>query len=229
MIKSSLLATNEKVVFEAHSHWKNLVLPALVLVLSITAVVVSLRVLVPDPQTQAWQRWSLSLFFAVVALVFSVWPFLNWIASVDILTTRRLISRKGVLKREGKDIPIDRVHSVSYERSLLDRMLGCGTLVVQTAGDNSDILLYDVAHIERRIIQIQEIILDADIPAGDDATEAAARARRTTATDETGSEDRETVSDRLEDDTAADVADDEDGRRRPDVPAPREPGRRPTD
>ena len=44
-------------------------------------------------------------------------------------------------------------------------MLGCGTLVVETAGNDSDVELFDVAHIERRILQIQEIILDEEIPA----------------------------------------------------------------
>ncbi len=98
-------------------------------------------------------------------LAFSLWPFLGWIASTDTLTTRRLISRRGVLSREGREIPIDRVQAVSYRRTLLDRMLGCGTLVVQTAGETSDVELYDVARLERRILQVQELLLDAEIPA----------------------------------------------------------------
>jgi hypothetical protein len=60
------------------------------------------------------------------------------------------------------------VHSVSYRRSLLDRMLGSGTLVVQTAGDDSDVELHDVARIHKRMLQMQELILDAQIPAEDD-------------------------------------------------------------
>src|SRR5665648_1277578 len=68
----------------------------------------------------------------LLILVFSIWPIIVWLASTDTLTTRRLISRRGVFSREGKDIPIDRVQSVSYRRTLLERMLGCGTLVVQT-------------------------------------------------------------------------------------------------
>ena len=160
-----MLARGEKVVFKAHSHWKNLVGPSLVLVLAGGAVVLGLLVLVPDPQTQAWQRWAIGAVAGVLVLVFAVWPFLGWLASTDTLTTRRLISRRGVLSREGREIPIDRVQSVSYRRSVLDRMLGCGTLVVQTAGETSDVELYDVAHIERRILQVQELLLHEEIPA----------------------------------------------------------------
>ena len=165
MVKRSLLAGDEKVVFTAHSHWKNIVVPVLVIVATAGAAAFVLVELVPDPAEQAWQRWTVGALAALLALVFGVWPILGWTASTDTLTTRRLISRRGVFSREGKDLPIDRVHSVSYRRSLVDRMLGCGTLVVQTAGENSDVELYDVAHIERRILQIQEIVLDAEIPA----------------------------------------------------------------
>ena len=164
MPRDSLLADGETIVFTAHSHWKKLVLPVLVTLVVLAAAVLALIELVPDAQTQAWQRWAVLAVAGLLVLGFGVWPLLVWLSSTDTLTTRRLIGRRGVLSREGKDIPIDRVHAVSYRRSLLDRILGSGTLVVQTAGDNSDVELYDVAHLERRILQIQEIMLDADIP-----------------------------------------------------------------
>lgn len=165
MVKQSMLAEGEKIVFRAHSHWKNLVGPVLVTAASVAVVTYALLELVPDPDRHLWQRWTFVVVGGLVVVVFGVWPFLAWLTSTDTLTTRRLISRRGILSREGKDIPIDRVHSVSYRRSLLDRLLGCGTLVVQTAGDDSDVELYDVAHLERRLLQVQEIILDEQIPA----------------------------------------------------------------
>ncbi|WP_197024763.1 PH domain-containing protein [Cellulomonas sp. KRMCY2] len=172
MVKDSLLAAGEKVVFSAHSHWKNLVVPVLVTAAAAAAATYALLELFPSVQDDAWQRWAVLAVAAVLVLAFGFWPFLGWLTSTDVLTTRRLISRRGILSREGKDIPIDRVHSVSYRRSLLDRMLGCGTLVVETAGNDSDIELYDVAHLERRLMQVQEIILDEQIPAegSDDST-----------------------------------------------------------
>lgn len=165
MVKESMLARGEKVIFHAHSHWKALVGPVIVVVLAVAAVLFALLVLVPDPATQAWLRWGVVAIAAVLALWFGFWPFLGWFASTDTLTTRRLISRRGVLSREGREIPVDRVQSVSYRRTVLDRMLGCGTLVVQTAGETSDVELYDVAHLERRLLQVQELLLHDEIPA----------------------------------------------------------------
>jgi len=165
MVKNSQLAVGETVVFTAHSHWKNIAIPVLIAVVVGAAAALALLQWVPSPQDQAWQRWAIVAVAGLLVLVFSIWPIIVWLASTDTLTTRRLISRRGVFSREGKDIPIDRVQSVSYRRTLLERMLGCGTLVVQTAGDSSDVELADVAHIERRLLQVQEIILDEEIPA----------------------------------------------------------------
>ncbi len=167
MVKDSQLASGEKVIFHAHSHWKNVFVPVVV-TLAVTALaVVALVAWVPDDQ--GWVRWAVLAVAAVLILVFGLWPIIVWLASTDTLTTRRLISRRGVFSREGKDIPMDRVQSVSYRRTLLERMLGSGTLVVQTAGETSDVELADVAHLERRLLQVQELILDSEIP--DEGTE----------------------------------------------------------
>ena len=165
MVKPSMLAADEVVVFRAHAHWKGLVVPALATLLTAAVLWFLLVQVVPSPEDHAWQRWALVGLAAAVVLVAGVWPTLVWAASTDTLTTQRLISRRGVLTREGRDIPIDRVHSVSYRRTVLDRVLGCGTLVVRTAGDESDVELEDVARIERRLLQIQEIVLGRELPA----------------------------------------------------------------
>ena len=177
MVKESLLASNERVIFRAHSHWKNIFVPV-VLTVAVTALAVFALLNWVDEDT-AWLRWTVVAVAALLVLVFGIWPIIVWLASTDTLTTRRLISRRGVFSREGKDIPMDRVQSVSYRRTLLERMLGCGTLVVQTAGETSDVELTDVAHLERRLLQVQELILDDEIPAegtahgtGDDVREA---------------------------------------------------------
>lgn len=162
MVKDSLLASNERVIFEAHSHWKNIFVPVLVTV-AVTALAVFALVEWVD-EDLAWQRWTVVAVAGLLVLVFGLWPIVVWLASTDTLTTRRLISRRGVFSREGKDIPIDRVQSVSYRRTFIERILGCGTLVVQTAGETSDVELTDVAHIEKRLMQVQELILDDEIP-----------------------------------------------------------------
>lgn len=160
MAAPKYLAPGEQVVFHVRSHWKNLVAPVLALLAVGALLWFALVWWVPDPETQAVLRWVIVGLAVVLVAIFSLWPFLTWLTTTDTLTTKRLISREGVLTRTGRDIPIDRVNAVNYERSVIDRLFGCGTLVVQTAGTESDVELHDVAHIERRLIQIQQILVD---------------------------------------------------------------------
>lgn len=165
MVSESKLANNERVVFHAHSHWKNIFWPVVLLAALAAVVTLTLLEWLPDPDEQAVGRWAVIVVAAILGIVFGLWPIISWLASTDTLTTRRLISRTGVFSREGRDLPIDRIQAVSYRRTLLDRMLGCGTLIVQTAGDGADVEVTDVAHLERRLLQVQELILQEDIPA----------------------------------------------------------------
>ena len=169
MVKDSMLANGERVIFQAHSHWKNIFWPVVLLLALGALVTVTMLEWLPDVEDQAVARWAVVGVSVVLGVAFGLWPIIVWLSSSDTLTTRRLISRRGVFSREGRDIPIDRVQAVSYRRTLLDRILGCGTLIVQTAGETSDVELDDVAHIERRLLQVQEIILEEEIPAEDEA------------------------------------------------------------
>ena len=169
MVKESQLANGEQIVFKAHSHWKNIFWPVVLLIALAVLVTVALLEWLPDTEGDVIGRWAVVIVAVLLAVPFGLWPITVWLSSTDTLTTRRLISRRGVFSREGRDIPIDRVQAVSYRRTLLDRFLGCGTLIVQTAGESSDVELDDVAHIERRLLQVQEIILEEEIPAEDEA------------------------------------------------------------
>lgn len=162
MVNPKILAEDEAIVFSARAHWKRIIWPVLLSVLTIAAVVAVLLTWAKDGPP--WARWAVIGVGGVVVAVFGVWRGLDWWFSTDTLTNRRLISRHGVVTLEGRDIPVSRVHSVTYRQTLLDRILGCGTIVVQTAGSDSDVELLDVARIERRMLQIQEIILDTEIP-----------------------------------------------------------------
>ena len=42
--------------------------------------------------------------------------------------------RDGILTRNGRDIPLSRITDVSFRKGVLDRLLGSGTLVVESAG-----------------------------------------------------------------------------------------------
>src|SRR5579862_6943739 len=84
---------------------------------------------------------------AVAILVLMLWlavPVLRWRTTTYELTTRRLRMREGIVTRRGRDIPLVRINDVSFEKGLLDRLLGAGRLVVESAGEHGQIVLKDI-------------------------------------------------------------------------------------
>jgi uncharacterized membrane protein YdbT with pleckstrin-like domain len=85
-------------------------------------------------------------------------PYLRWWTTTYTVTNRRLITRSGILNKTGTDLPLHRINEVTSERSLLDRMLGCGTLNIATAAEDGMVVLSDVPDAERVHTEISELL-----------------------------------------------------------------------
>ncbi|MPZ94854.1 MAG: PH domain-containing protein [Propionibacteriales bacterium] len=159
-VSPKLLGDGEHVVVSTRTHAKALVGPVLVFIV-ICAVGGFLAALAPPDQD--WLTLVIGALAAVAILVWVVWPFLNWFFASYTVTNRRLITRHGIITRRGHDLPLRRINDVSYERQLLDRMLGCGTLVISAASEQGQILLPDVPHVEHLHLQITELLFGQDL------------------------------------------------------------------
>jgi uncharacterized membrane protein YdbT with pleckstrin-like domain len=93
-----------------------------------------------------------SLIVWILALVVIVWwtvrPFLDWLTATYTITNRRLITREGLVARRGHDIPLMRISDVAFDQGILDRMLGCGTLVISDASTHGSVRLHDIPQVE---------------------------------------------------------------------------------
>lgn len=127
-----LLSDGERVILHRHSHWKMLLVPYLVLLVTL-GVGIWLAILVQD------QSWNMIGWIAigVIGLAILVWlflvPFIRWRTTHFIVTTDRVMAREGVINRSGIDIPLGRINSVRFEHGLVDRIFGCGTLIIESA------------------------------------------------------------------------------------------------
>ena len=147
-IPKRLLADDEAVVMALRPHWKEMVGPVLVLLVT-SPVATYLATIVPEGSAQKWLRLAVLVVAVLVVLRFVIWPFLKWLTTSYIVTDRRIITRVGVVARTGRDMPISRVNDVTFSHSgLLERILGCGTLVVESAGERGQLVLRDVPHVE---------------------------------------------------------------------------------
>ena len=64
------------------------------------------------------------------------------------MTNERILTEHGVFRRFGRTMPMSRVNDVSFDSGVIDRIFGCGTLVVSSAGEQGQLLLPDVPKVE---------------------------------------------------------------------------------
>jgi uncharacterized membrane protein YdbT with pleckstrin-like domain len=159
MGRDSSLAVGEESVKVLHPHWKTMVWPV-VLTFVVVAVLLAGEVLIPSNRAATIER----LVLAAVAIVLLMWwlmrPVLLWRTTIYEITTKRMRLRDGILTRNGRDIPLTRITDVSFRKGVLDRMLGCGTLVVESAGEHGELTLTEIPHVERVSALLFQLVED---------------------------------------------------------------------
>ncbi|MHB8341263.1 MAG: PH domain-containing protein [Mycobacteriales bacterium] len=142
-----LLAPDESVALETHPHWRRLIWPILAVPLVCGAASFGAAE-IPAGRYQGYLRWAV-LAAALLALAgTSLRPWLRWRTTNYVVTTRRIVVRTGVLSRQGRDVPLTRVMDVSFQHTLLERLFGSGTLIVESGGERGQVVLADVPAVE---------------------------------------------------------------------------------
>jgi uncharacterized membrane protein YdbT with pleckstrin-like domain len=152
------LTEGEHIVLRLHPHWKTVLRPVLLLALIVAAVIAAL-VFLPVSVDKPAVRLGIGVVAVVLAIVFTAVPFLRWRTTTYELTNRRLRLRSGILTRRGRDFPLARISDVSFSHGVLDRILGCGRLVVESAGEHGQLVLTEiprVVDVQARLFQLVE-------------------------------------------------------------------------
>ena len=145
-----VLADEEKVVEHLHPHWITLV-PATFWFLVICAGV-GLGV----GYAPGSHPWHLVVIVAVlvVGAVLLVWrslaPWVRWRTTHYVFTTHRVLIRRGVLRRTGRDIALQRISDVAFAQSLWERMVKAGSVTIESAGEQGQEVLSDMPNSERQ-------------------------------------------------------------------------------
>ncbi len=165
-----VLTEEEDVVLHLHPHAKAAVRPVLVLVLALAAFIMSWVML---PMNDGGRIGvvvvgAVAGFFAVTR---GVWPLLVWRCTHYVITDERILLQDGVIARERRDLPLARVNDHAMSQSLLDRVFGCGTLTVDSIGDQAAVLA-SVPHVQQVQTTLYELIeADRDRHADDEDDE----------------------------------------------------------
>ncbi|MEO8557396.1 MAG: PH domain-containing protein [Actinomycetota bacterium] len=126
------LLDGERTVTAVHQHWAKVAEPVasvvagLVLVLGLDSTLPATLGVVAN---LLWWAW-----FVVVAR--ALWKILEWRHDWFVATDKRLILTYGLLTHKVAMMPLVKVTDMSYNRSPIGRLLGYGTFVMESAGQD---------------------------------------------------------------------------------------------
>lgn len=143
-------------------HGRVLVLPAVVLIAAMGAGGFA-AARVPEGDDQRLLRGLVALAVLLVVLRGSAVPFLRWASATLTVTDRRVRTRQGVLRSRTRDVPLWRVADVVVERSLLQRLTGSGTLLLDTTGERGGLVVRDVPGVRRVADHLCDLLDELDL------------------------------------------------------------------
>jgi uncharacterized membrane protein YdbT with pleckstrin-like domain len=153
------LSEGERTVLLVNPHWKTVLWPFVLLVVVAIATAV-LLIVIPHNRLQGPERIAVGAVALVIAVIWVGVPILRWKTTTYELTTRRFRLRYGVLSRTGRDFPLTRISDVSFSHGPIDRMLGCGRLVIESAGEHGQLVLNEIPHVAKVQATLFQLVED---------------------------------------------------------------------
>jgi uncharacterized membrane protein YdbT with pleckstrin-like domain len=151
-----LLTSDEEIVLDTRPHWIALVGPVAITVLLIAGVVAALVSIHGSGGGKGILRWIVVIVALVVFIAYPVRRFVQWATSHFVVTNERLIHRSGLLAKRSMEVPLNRINDVRFQQSVLERIIGAGDLIVESAGERGQEVFDDVRHPE----EVQKVIYE---------------------------------------------------------------------
>lgn len=126
------LNEGEELILDLHPHWIFLAPSITTLVIG---VIVGLWIIFG---THGNVKTFLGPVVGVGVLIALVWfgvRYAKWITTQFAVTNHRIMSMTGIFTKKGMQIPLERINTVEYSRTLIERMLGAGDLWIESASD----------------------------------------------------------------------------------------------
>lgn len=161
-----LLHPDETVLVDVRPHWRFLVKPLLaLLVLGAILVVLGPVLAVALPGIIAAGALT-----ALAALWFIV-RWVRWSNEHFVVTSQRLIHRKGVIAKSGMEVPLERVNNIAFNQTAMERVMGSGDLLIESGGESGQQHFRDIprpGQVQQKIYAAMEALEDttADRMAG---------------------------------------------------------------
>ncbi len=138
-----LLTEDEEVLTQFRPHWKVL-LPAIGWAMLLAAIAGFAAAALPERWSPNWSfGWSFGIALALWLAV-SAKALLAWYATNYVLTTERIVVRRGLVARTGTEIPLENITNVLFSQRVIERVLGYGDVLIESAGSQGQSRLRNI-------------------------------------------------------------------------------------
>jgi uncharacterized membrane protein YdbT with pleckstrin-like domain len=159
MAGDETLSQGEHFVLRLHPHWKTLLRPFFILLVILVAGIAAL-IMLPAGSSAGIARDGIGIVVVLALIIWGAIPVLRWRTTTYELTTRRLRLREGILSRMGRDFPLIRISDVSFTHGPIDRLLGCGKLIVESAGEHGQLVLNEIPQVQQVQSTLFQLVAD---------------------------------------------------------------------
>ena len=132
------LLPTERRVIRVRRHWAFLWRPILETI-GILAAAFGLSYLLAGSGDTIWLLQTLLWYVALAAILRFAYLLLEWWVERVVVTDKRFMLTSGIFETKISLMPITKVTDMSYKRPLIGRLLGYGTLRVESAGQKQDL------------------------------------------------------------------------------------------
>ena len=140
------LAPGESILYRARYHWIFYRFSIIVLVLAAGLWLASRSATQQQAGDQIGRPlgWIAAAFVVIALIAFLARRFR---ANMDefVVTNRRVIRKVGLVSREIQHAPLEKIQDVTIEQGILGRMLGYGTVIVETASEKGMLVFPAIA------------------------------------------------------------------------------------
>jgi uncharacterized membrane protein YdbT with pleckstrin-like domain len=138
-----LLNEGEEVVLDLRPHWWFMAPATAALV---AAVVIGVLALVEMDGDATWETGSkyVVAFIVLAAIAWFLIRYARWVTTNFVVTTDRVVFRRGLISKQGIEIPLDKINTVFFHQGVFERMLGAGDLRIESAGERGSESFSDV-------------------------------------------------------------------------------------
>lgn len=137
-----LLNDGEEVALDIHPHWWFFAKSAAATLFSSVLFLWS-AVALGDATWEKGLKWLFGVT-AIVSLLRLGVRWLVWRTTHFVITSDRLIARKGIIAKSGIEIPLERVNNVSFNQSIFERVIKAGDLLIESGGEDGQQRFTDI-------------------------------------------------------------------------------------